>query len=40
VGFISAGHHVTERYGVQALGQAIVQEFGIRVDFVDLDNPV
>lgn len=40
VGFISAGHHATERYGVQALGQAIAQEFGIRVDFVDLDNPV
>jgi len=40
VGFISAGHHATERYGVQALGQAIAQEFGIRVDFIDLDNPV
>jgi putative NIF3 family GTP cyclohydrolase 1 type 2 len=40
VGFISAGHHATERYGVQALGQAIAQEFGIRVDFADLDNPV
>jgi len=40
VGFISAGHHATERYGVQALGQAIAQEFGILVDFVDLDNPV
>jgi putative NIF3 family GTP cyclohydrolase 1 type 2 len=40
VGFISAGHHATERYGVQALGQAIHAEFGIRVDFVDLDNPV
>jgi dinuclear metal center YbgI/SA1388 family protein len=40
VGFISAGHHATERYGVQALGQAIAQEFGIRVDFVDLENPV
>ena len=40
VGFISAGHHATERYGVQALGQAIVSEFGIRVDFVDIDNPV
>jgi len=40
VGFISAGHHATERYGVQALGQAIAQEFGIQVDFVDLDNPV
>ena len=40
VGFISAGHHATERYGIQALGQAIVNEFGIRVDFVDIDNPV
>lgn len=40
IGFISAGHHATERYGVQALGQAIEQKFGIRVDFVDIDNPV
>ncbi len=40
VGFISAGHHATERYGVQALGQAIAKEFGIKVDFVDIDNPV
>ncbi|MCM0036284.1 MAG: Nif3-like dinuclear metal center hexameric protein [Burkholderiaceae bacterium] len=40
VGFISAGHHATERYGVQALGNAIQKEFGIRVDFVDIDNPV
>jgi dinuclear metal center YbgI/SA1388 family protein len=40
VGFISAGHHATERYGALALGKAIAQEFGIRVDFVDLDNPV
>lgn len=40
VGFISAGHHATERYGVQALGAAIQKEFGIRVDFVDIDNPV
>ena len=40
VGFISAGHHATERYGVQALGEAVGREFGIRVDFVDIDNPV
>lgn len=40
VGFISAGHHATERYGVQALGEAIQAKFGIRVDFVDIDNPV
>ena len=40
VAFIGAGHHATERYGVQALGQAVADRFGIQVDFVDLDNPV
>jgi len=40
VGFIAAGHHATERYGVQALGQAIAQQFGIQVDFLDLGNPI
>ena len=40
VGFISAGHHATERYGVQALGAAIACQFGLRVNFIDIDNPV
>jgi dinuclear metal center YbgI/SA1388 family protein len=39
-GFIAAGHHATERYGIQALGEAIRQQFGIKVEFVDIDNPV
>ncbi len=38
--FIAAGHHATERYGVQALGRAVAEAFGIRVEFVDIDNPV
>ena len=38
--YISAGHHATERYGVQALGAAIEAQFGIRCTFVDIDNPV
>lgn len=38
--FIAAGHHATERYGVQALGDAIAAEFGIRVEFIDMDNPI
>ncbi len=38
--FIAAGHHATERYGVAALGEAVAERFGIRVDFVDLDNPI
>ncbi|MFU1912631.1 Nif3-like dinuclear metal center hexameric protein [Bordetella avium] len=40
VGFISAGHHATERYGVQALGEAVAAQFGIQVEFVDIDNPI
>jgi dinuclear metal center YbgI/SA1388 family protein len=38
--FIGAGHHATERYGVAALGRAIAERFGIRVDFIDIDNPI
>lgn len=39
VAFISAGHHATERYGIKALGAAVADQFGITVEFVDLDNP-
>ncbi|GAA5235978.1 Nif3-like dinuclear metal center hexameric protein [Verticiella sediminum] len=39
-GFIGAGHHATERYGVQALGQALAEHFPLEVTFVDIDNPV
>ena len=40
VAFISAGHHATERYGVQALGEHLAQQFKIAQHFFDLDNPV
>lgn len=40
VAFIAAGHHATERYGVQALGEHIAQKFGISHQFIDIDNPV
>jgi len=40
VGFIAAGHHATERYGVQALGEAVARQFGIQVEFLDLENPI
>ena len=40
VAFISAGHHATERYGVQELGKNIVKKFGIEHQFIDIDNPV
>lgn len=38
--FISAGHHATERYGIQALGDHIAQKFGIAHHFIDIENPV
>lgn len=40
VAFISAGHHATERYGIQALGEHIAQKFGVNHQFIDIDNPV
>lgn len=40
VAFIAAGHHATERYGVQALGEHLADKFDIRHHFVDIDNPV
>lgn len=38
--YFSAGHHATERYGVQALGEHLAERFGIRHTFIDIDNPV
>lgn len=40
VAFVAAGHHATERYGVQALGAHLAQQFGIGHEFVDIDSPV
>ncbi len=39
VPYIAAGHHATERYGVQALGAHLAERFGIDCRFVDIDNP-
>ncbi|MBZ2168459.1 Nif3-like dinuclear metal center hexameric protein [Marinobacter sp. F4216] len=38
--YFAAGHHATERYGVQALGAALAKEFGLMHRFIDCDNPV
>lgn len=38
--YYAAGHHATERYGVQALGRALAETFGIEHRFIDRDNPV
>ncbi|MFO7994438.1 MAG: Nif3-like dinuclear metal center hexameric protein [Marinobacter sp.] len=38
--YYAAGHHATERYGVQALGRALEKAFGVSHRFIDCDNPV
>ncbi|HAB90737.1 MAG TPA: Nif3-like dinuclear metal center hexameric protein, partial [Pseudomonas sp.] len=40
ISFFAAGHHATERYGVQALGEWLVKRFGIEHHYVECDNPV
>ncbi|NLJ62807.1 MAG: Nif3-like dinuclear metal center hexameric protein [Alcaligenaceae bacterium] len=38
--YIGAGHHATERYGVKALGDKVAAQFGIKVEFIDINNPI
>ncbi len=40
VAYIAAGHHASERYGVQALGEHLAQHFGIKHEYIEIDNPV
>jgi dinuclear metal center YbgI/SA1388 family protein len=38
--YFAAGHHATERYGVQALGDHLAQQFSLQHEFIDIANPV
>jgi dinuclear metal center YbgI/SA1388 family protein len=40
VAFVAAGHHATEKYGVQALGEHLAARFGLEHRFIDIPNPV
>lgn len=40
VAFIAAGHHATERYGIQALGGHLAANFGLAHRHFDQENPV
>ena len=40
VAYVAAGHHASERYGVQALAEHLSERFGLDCRFVDIDNPV
>ena len=38
--FIAAGHYATETFGVRALGEHLVERFGLRHVFLDVPNPM
>jgi dinuclear metal center YbgI/SA1388 family protein len=38
--YAAAGHHATERYGIQALGRHLAERLGIDAVFIDDPNPV
>jgi dinuclear metal center YbgI/SA1388 family protein len=40
VAFIAAGHHATERYGINALGEHLAEKFNLKHEFIDINNPV
>lgn len=40
IAYISAGHHATERYGIQALGRHLADRFNLQHEFLDINNPV
>ena len=40
VAYMAAGHHATERYGVNALGDHLAFHFSISHEFIDIHNPV
>ncbi|MET3715093.1 Nif3-like dinuclear metal center hexameric protein [Pseudomonas sp. PvP001] len=40
ISFIAAGHHATERYGVQALGDHLARRFALEHVFIDCPNPI
>ena len=37
--FIAAGHHATERFGAQAVGDQVANALGLTHQFIDIDNP-
>ncbi len=37
--YLSAGHHATERLGVEALGRSMSEYFSLEFQFVDIANP-
>ncbi|MDD0824885.1 Nif3-like dinuclear metal center hexameric protein [Mannheimia sp. AT1] len=37
--YFACGHHATERDGIKTLGEWLAREYGLDVEFIDIDNP-
>ena len=40
VAYIAAGHHASERYGVEMLGRHLAEKFALEYEFIDMENPI
>lgn len=40
VDYFACGHHATERGGIMALGDYVREQYGLTVNFIDIENPV
>ena len=38
--YFACGHHATERFGIQALGELLREKFSVTHQFIDSDNPI
>ena len=38
--FVAAGHHATERFGIQALGDHLQKHFDLDVEYIEIPNPI
>ncbi|KAA8735482.1 Nif3-like dinuclear metal center hexameric protein [Acinetobacter qingfengensis] len=38
--YFAAGHHATERFGIQHLGKALAKQFDLQYDYIELNNPI
>ncbi len=39
VAFLACGHHATERYGAPAVAAHVAAQFGLKHQFIDIENP-
>lgn len=38
--FLAAGHHATERLGIQRLGELLAEQFGVTHEYIEVPNPI